>query len=124
MIDQLYDLIGGKRTVWAATEAFYRRVLADDTLRPFFKSTDMPHLHNRQSMFISMLLGGQIVYTGKDVAAAHAHAREQGLNDGHFDNFLIHFREALNEVGVPADNVEKVVKLLEGKRSAVLNPSD
>jgi len=75
-------------------------------------------------MFISMLLGGQIVYTGKDVAAAHAHAREQGLNDGHFDNFLIHFREALNEVGVPADNVEKVVKLLEGKRSAVLNPSD
>jgi len=75
-------------------------------------------------MFSSMLLGGQIVYTGKDVAAAHAHAREQGLNDGHFDNFLIHFREALNEVGVPADNVEKVVKLLEGKRSAVLNPSD
>jgi truncated hemoglobin YjbI len=36
MIDELYDLIGGKQTVWDATESFYRRVLEDDTLRPPF----------------------------------------------------------------------------------------
>ena len=122
MIDELYDLIGGKRTVWVATESFYRRVLADDTLRPFFKSTDMAQLRARQSMFISMLLGGRIVYTGKDIQAAHVHAREQGLNDGHFDRFLRHFRDALNEVGVEADKVEKVTKLLETRRNPVLNP--
>jgi hemoglobin len=122
MIDDLYGLIGGKETVWAATEAFYRRVLADDTLRPFFKTTDMEQLRARQSMFISMLLGGRAVYTGKDIAAAHAPPREQGLNDGHFDRFLKHFREALYEVGVSADKVEKVTELLESRRSAVLNP--
>jgi hemoglobin len=122
VIDELYDLIGGKRTVWAAVESFYARVLADDTLRPFFKSTDMAQLRARQSMFISMLLGGRIVYAGKDIHAAHAHAREQGLNDGHFDRFLKHFREALNEVGVEADKMEKVTKLLETRRNAVLNP--
>lgn len=121
MIDQLYELIGGKRTVWAAIEAFYRRVLADPTLSPFFKNTDMPHLIARQSMFITMLLGGRIVYTGKDIAAAHRQARERGLSDGHFDSFLKHFREALDEVGVAADKVEEVLKLLEVKRSAVLN---
>jgi len=122
VIDDLYDLIGGRQTVWAATESFYRRVFADDTLRRFFKSTDMAQLCARQSMFISMLLGGRVVYTGKDIHAAHAHAREQGLNDGHFDRFLSHFREALNEVGVEAGKVEKVTKLLETKRDAVLNP--
>jgi hemoglobin len=122
VIDELYDLIGGKRTVWAATESFYRRVLADDTLRPFFEGTDMAELRARQSMFISMLLGGRIVYTGTDIHAAHAHAREQGLNDGHFDGFLRHFREALSEVGVEAQKVDKVTKLLESKRNAVLNP--
>ena len=122
MIDQLYELIGGKRTVWAAIEAFYRRVLADHTLSPFFQGTDMPHLIARQSMFISMLLGGRVVYTGKDIAAAHARAREQGLNDGQFDSFMNHFREALKEVGVEAGKVEAVVKLLEAKRSTVLNP--
>ena len=56
MIDDLYDLIGGRQTVSAATEAFYRRVFADDTLSAFFKTTDMAQLCSRQSMFISMLL--------------------------------------------------------------------
>ena len=121
MIDALYDLIGGKKTIWAATDAFYRRVLADDTIRPFFETSDMPQLRARQSMFISMLLGGEVVYTGKDISAAHAHAREQGLNDGHFDRFLSHFREALKEVGVEPDKVAKVAKILEGKRRSVLN---
>jgi hemoglobin len=84
----------------------------------------MAQLRARQSMFISMLLGGRVVYTGKDIAAAHAQAREQGLNDGHFDRFIKHFRDALHEVGVAADKVEKVTKLIEVRRSAVLNPPE
>ena len=122
VIDDLYDLIGGKQMVRAATEAFYRRVFLDGTLSPFFKTTDMAQLCSRQSMFISMLLGGRVVYTGKDLHSAHARARNQGLNDGHFDRFLIHFREALEEVGVEAQKVEKVANLLETRRNAVLKP--
>ena len=121
MIDDLYDLIGGNQTVWAATESFYRRVLGDESVSHFFKSTDMAHLRARQSMFISMLLGGRVVYTGKDITAAHAQSREQGLNDSHFEAFLKHFRAALEEVGVTADKADKVIKLLESKRGAVLN---
>jgi hemoglobin len=122
VIDDLFDLIGGSQTVQAATEAFYRRVFGDDTLSPFFKTTDLAQLSSRQSMFISMLLGGRVVYTGKDIHAAHAQAREQGLNDGHFDRFLRHFREALHEVGVEAQKVENVANLLETRRNAVLKP--
>lgn len=122
MIDDLYDLIGGRRTIWAATESFYDKVLEDDSLRHFFKRTDMAHLRSRQSMFISMLLGGRVVYTGKDIHEAHAYARNHGLNDTHFDAFLKHFRAALEEVGVKAEKAEKVIKLLESRRSAVLNP--
>lgn len=121
MIDELYDLIGGRQTIWAATESFYRRVLADDTLRHFFDSTDMEQQKARQSMFISMLLGGRVVYTGKEIGESHARARDQGLNDGHFDKFLDHFRAALAEVGVKPDRAQKVMKLLETKRSVVLN---
>jgi hemoglobin len=120
MIDELYDLIGGRQTVSAATESFYRRVLADDRVSPFFASTDMTHLRARQSMFISMLLGGRVVYTGKDIAAAHAGARARGLNGTHFDTFLKHFRDPLEEVGVKAGKAEKVMKLLESRRDAVL----
>jgi hemoglobin len=121
MVDELYDLIGGKKTVWAATESFYRRVLADESVSHFFKNSDKAHLLARQSMYLSMLLGGRVVYTGKDITDAHVQVREQGLNDTHFDAFLKHFRAALGEVGVKADKAEKVLKLLESKRGAVLN---
>ena len=122
MIDDLYDLIGGKSTVSAVTESFYKRVLADDSLRHFFRRSDLAHLRSRQSMFISMLLGGRVVYTGKDIHEVHAWARNHGLNDGNFDTFLNHFRAALKEVGVKAEKAEKVIELLEGKRNSVLNP--
>ncbi|HEV3374755.1 MAG TPA: group 1 truncated hemoglobin, partial [Candidatus Acidoferrum sp.] len=89
--------------------------------RQFFVTADMPHLRARQSMFISMLLGGRVVYTGKDIGAAHARARELGLTDIHFDKFLKHFRAALDEVGVKPENADKVMILLESKRSIVLN---
>jgi len=45
--------------------------------------------------------------------ALHAHAREQGLNDGHFDRFFG------DGVGVQADKVEKVTKPLDTRRNAV-----
>lgn len=121
MIDQLYETIGGRRTVQAAIESFYRRVLEDETLRHFFGSTDMAHLRAGQSMFISMLLGGRMVYTGKEIGAAHASARAKGLTEEHFDTFLRHFRAALDEVGVAPDKAEEVMELLEAKRGDVLN---
>jgi len=120
VIDELYDVIGGKRRVWAATESFYRRVLEDESLRHFFESTNMAHLVEGQSMFISMLLGGRVVYSGKEIGAAHAGARAKGLTDQHFDAFLKHFRASLDEVGVKPDKAEKVMKLLEDQRARVL----
>ncbi len=121
MIDDLYETIGGKQTIWAAIDVFYQRVLEDESLQHFFDSTDMAHLRARQSMFISMLLGGRVVYTGKEMGAAHAHARAHGLTDQHFDAFLNHFRTALDQVGAKPEKADEVMKLLEAKRDRVLN---
>jgi hemoglobin len=121
MIDKLYETIGGNRTIWAATESFYRRVLQDENLRPFFETVDMAHLQAEQSMFVSMLLGAQVVFTGKEIGAAHAESRKHGLTDSHFDALLKHFRAALDEVGVEPDKAAKILESLEAKRSIVLN---
>ena len=121
MVEDLYELIGGRSTIEAATELFYRKVLQDANLRYFFNGVDMSHLRSRQAMFISMLLGGR-VYTGKNIRDAHTRPREHGLNDEHFNLFLDHFRGALEEVGVKPENAEQVVKRLERKRGTVLDP--
>jgi hemoglobin len=121
ILDDLYETIGGSDTVGTAIDSFYRRVLADESLRPFFHSTDMARLRAGQNMFLSMLLGGRAVYTGKDIKTAHANARAQGLTAEHLDVFLKHFRAAIDEVGVAPDKAEKVMKLLESHRAAVLD---
>src|ERR1022692_2160460 len=120
MTEDLYELIGGRRTIKAATELFYNKVLEDDNLRHFFERVDTAHLRSRQIMFISMLLGGR-VYTGKDIRDAPARSSDHGLNDAHFDLFLKHFRAALEQVGVKPENAEKVMKRLESKRATVLD---
>jgi hemoglobin len=120
MIEELYETIGGNRVVSAAIQSFYDRVLRDETLRHFFDSSDMARLRTGQSMFVSMLLGGRVVYTGRDIAAAHADVRLQGLTDSHYDAFLGHFRAALDEVGVKPEKTQKVMDLLEAKRCTVL----
>jgi len=120
MVDRLYELIGGRQAVQAAVETFYKKVLSDPSLSPFFDRTDMPHQVALQSMFISMLLGGDVVYTGKEIRGAHAGARDLGLNDSHFDSFLKHLRAALKEQGVQPDKLENVMALLENKRTEIL----
>ena len=120
MIEDLYELVGGRSIIEAATKLFYDKILQDDSLRYFFEGVDMAHIRSRQAMLISMLLGGR-VYTGKDIRDAHAGSRDKGLNDAHFDLFLQHFRAALEEVGVEPENAETVMKRLESNRGTVLD---
>ncbi|MGB0034438.1 MAG: group 1 truncated hemoglobin [Candidatus Acidiferrales bacterium] len=119
--DSLFDTIGGRIKINAAVESFYKNVLADESLRPLFEGVGMDHLRARQSMFVSMLLGGKIVYTGKDIGAAHDQPRRMGMNESHFETFLNHFRAALEEVGVQSDKLEQIIKLLGQSRGAILN---
>jgi hemoglobin len=120
MTEDLYELIGGRKTIGAATELFYKKVSEDEELRHFFKRVDMAHLRSRQIMFVSMILGGR-VYTGKDLHEVHARSRDHGLNEAHFELFLKHFQASLVEVGVKPENADKVIKLLERKRATIVH---
>ena len=120
MADTLYETIGGRLRINAAVELFYAKVFADDSVRPFFEGVDVQGLYGRQSMFVSMLLGGKMVYTGKDLAQAHAGSRMKGMTDAHFDTLLKHFRAALNDIQIQPKRVVEIMALLEGTRDAVL----
>ena len=121
MLDTLYERIGGSARINATLEIFYRRVLTDDRLSQFFIDIDMKHLQGRQSMFLSMLLGGKVVYTRARLRGAHAGARSQGMDDTHFDAVIQHFREALQEARVSPGVVNETIALLENTRTEVLD---
>jgi hypothetical protein len=48
-------------------------------------------------------------------------AKSAETHDGHFDAVLRHFRAALQGVDVHTHILEKIMKLLENKRAAVLS---
>ena len=120
MLDRLYEKIGGGKTVNNLVQVFYDKALADERLSPFFGQTDMETLRARQAMFLTMLLGGSRTFSGTDLAAAHANARQKGMNDETFDVLLVHFRESLMEIKVAQDYIEEVMALLENTRDRVL----
>jgi methyl-accepting chemotaxis protein len=102
----LYERLGGKTAITAAVEEFYRRVLADPELRPFFAKTNMKWLKTRQAQFLTQALGGPALYRGQDMKAAHAHL---AIEARHFERVAGHLVGTLRSLGVSQPLIDEVV---------------
>jgi truncated hemoglobin YjbI len=49
----LFDKLGGTKSIEAVVDEFYKRVLADTELKPFFAKTNMTWLRMRQVQFFT-----------------------------------------------------------------------
>lgn len=117
----LYDRLGGAAAVDAAVDLFYRRVLADDRVNPFFDDVDMDVQIAKQKGFLTMVFGGPNAYTGKSMRDGHKHLIERGLNDDHVDIIITHLGDTLRELGVSEADIATVAGIAEGARADVLN---
>jgi hypothetical protein len=88
-IDDLYETIGGNRTVNAAIDSFYRRVLKDKSLRHFFDSTDMARLHAGQSMYfwLCQRCSARMTLCLREAGTVMAMAQQEGFS-GHSQNLF------------------------------------
>jgi hemoglobin len=117
----LYDQLGGAAAVDAAVDIFYRKVLSDDRISHFFDGVDMDRQIAKQKAFLTMVFGGPVAYTGKDMRTGHAHLVERGLNDSHVDAVIELLGQTLAELNVPAETIAKVAAIAESVRADVLN---
>jgi hemoglobin len=117
----LYEQLGGEAAVNAAVDLFYRKVLTDDRVSQFFDNVDMDHQIAKQKAFLTMVFGGPVAYTGKDMRAGHAHLVQRGLNDSHVDAVIELLGQTLTELGVPQEAIAKVAGIAESVRGDVLN---
>jgi hemoglobin len=116
----LYDLLGGDHhELLLATTAFYKKVLADELLSPYFKSVDIERQAAMLAEFLAMAFGGPHAYTGRDLRTAHQHL--PGLTDAHFDRVLEHLAETLREAGLSEGDVITACAVAETVRDQVLN---
>ncbi len=113
----IYEAIGGRAALTAAVDVFYRRVLADPELSPFFPG-GVGDRHRRYLVtFLGEALGGPRRYRGPGLAGAHCGL---GISDIHFDLVAAHLGATLDELGVPGHLAGRIVGIVAGLRPAIV----
>ena len=114
---ELYDEVGGPDGVRTAVAVFYRRVVDDDELGPWFEGIDLDRLKAHQRAFLAAAFGGPQVFSGRALADAHAGL---AVTDAAFDRIVQTLCTSLADLGVQQDVVTRVAERLELARSEVV----
>ena len=113
----LHQRLGGEAGVKKLLVAFYGKVLADPTLKPFFVGVSMDKLLRMQEEFFGAALDGPHHYTGRQLTEVHA---GRGITARHFHHFVQQLLETLREAGVSADDIRDVVRRVNAVRGDVV----
>lgn len=117
----LFDRLGGESAIQSAVGLFYEKILADESLAPFFAGLDMDKQIQKQIAFMTMAFGGPHAYGGRELRDAHSGLVKRGLTDTHFDRVAALLGETLSELGVDPEASKEALELVAGTRSHVLS---
>jgi hemoglobin len=101
----IFDQIGGPPAVTAAVDDFYRRVIADPQLTPYFDGVDMRRLKTHQRAFLSAAIGGPDPYLGRSMRDTHALLN---IHPDHFDRVVNHLANTLSDLGVDGPIIDAI----------------
>lgn len=90
----LYEQVGGEAGIEKLVGLFYKRVLSDPELGPFFEQTDTDKLKRMQKEFFSEALGGPPFYSGRSMREVHA---GRGIKKSHLRRFTAHLMATLED---------------------------
>ncbi|EMA46033.1 group I truncated hemoglobin [Halococcus saccharolyticus] len=103
----MYEDIGGNEAIEAVVSDFYKRVLDDPLLEPYFEETDMDALFAHQVQFVSAVAGGPVDYEGDDMQNAH---EGMAITEEAFSHVAGHLADALRANGVSEPHVETIIE--------------
>jgi hemoglobin len=112
-----YDAVGGGAAVSAVVNDFYRRVLADPQLAPYFEGVDMVRLKRHQALLVTQVLGGPENYTGRPLGEAHAGL---GIDHDDFTAVVGHLAAAMKDAGVPDDIIGRAGAVVAATESVIV----
>ena len=123
-VPTLYEWIGGQTALDRLSEAFYKKVLADDLIGPQFAKMPADHPHH-VALFLAEVLGGPEAYTalgGHARMLSHHFAKH--LTEAQRRRWLSLLLDTADETGLPSDPEFRsafVAYLEWGTRLAVIN---
>jgi hemoglobin len=105
----LYEKYGGFSTIHSIVKNFYRDVLAEESLAPYFKNVSMDFLIQHQSDFLSQILGGPVQYKGRTLRQAHQRLH---IKRADFDLVAQLLKENLEDAGVEQADIESILEIV------------
>ena len=117
----IYDELGGADGVAAAVDEFYRRVLDDHSLAPYFEGVDLGRLRSHQRAFIAAALDGPEGYEGRDMATAH---ESLGVTDAAFERVVGHLTATLDHLGATPDAIAEVGTRLAPLQAEIVSSAE
>ena len=109
MAENLYNKYGGFATVSHLVQNFYGKVLASQSLKPYFNGIDMPKLMKHQTAFLCSVLGGPASYDGQTLAAAHKNLKITAAAFGEVAELL---QETLEDANVSDEDVKAIIGIV------------
>lgn len=119
-MSSLYERIGGDAAITKTVIEFYDRVMADESVAPFFDGVDIDKQANKMIAFITMAFGGPHQYTGRDLRTAHARLVRNGLGDEHFSAIAVHLENTLADLGVDRPLIDEALSIVATTHDDVL----
>jgi hemoglobin len=113
----VYEQFGGPLAVDELVDRLDEQLLLDPRLAGRFAGVELVRLAGHQRDLITVMLGGDGDYTGRDLRQAHA---DLDLDERDFDAFLGHLSHALTAMDTPQDVAAQVLAAFTSLRSQVL----
>ena len=112
--ENFYEAVGGGPTFHKLVDAFYAGVASDPVLRPLYPDTDLGPAAERLRMFLVQYWGGPTTYQQQ---RGHPRLRMRHapftIGPRERDAWLHHMRQAVDGLGLPADQQETLWTYLE-----------
>jgi hemoglobin len=113
----LYDRLGGRESIHKVVHDVVQRHLVNDEIVDLMEGVDTDHLVEQVTDFLSAATGGDVTYTGRDMASAHDHLE---LTNADFLAAGGDVEAALVAAGVGAGEIQEVMCAFVSLRGEVV----
>lgn len=115
-----YEIVGGASTVRSAVDRLYFWISRDDELfNLYFRDVNLGALKAHMVALLTQTLGGPKVYSGREMADAHAHLR---IYPEHYDRVADYVEATLLVEHCPRAILAVVQGVLAGLKPVICRP--
>lgn len=100
---------GGKEGLTAIVEIFMGNLMADPRTQPFFEGKDLVRIKRELTEQFCVILGGDCVYSGRDMRTAHSGMK---IDRNNFNALVEDLQRAMDTHNVPFRSQNKLIAIL------------